>query len=432
MGLRDWLTGRDIMETRAQPEPSEQRSLANAQDWLVEALAGSAPASGQRVTAQKALGLSPVWAAVSIIAEQVGQLPLKVYRDLDETRVEARDHRAWRMLHAKPNDETPADRFWSAVTAQLLLWGNAFIEKGRAPVSGVVDSLHLLNPNHMSVRWDAGSKTKSFVYRNSSELEPSRRERIYTSDDLLHIFGLSLDGLIGESVISRCRNALGTALARDEFEGGFYNRGAVLSGIIEHPGKLGPQAAKNLKTSFSTIYSGSDKAHQTGILEEGATFKPATSPLRDLEFVSSQQLTRTDIAVMFKLPANSLGGSSGDSLTYATVEQNQVHFAIHAIAPWTNVIAKALSNDSGILPQSVHHVEFTLEAMLRSDSAGRATFYKTMHDIVDDDGRRAITVPEIRKRENLPALAAPPTPPDPTTNGSGTVPENALSLNGAG
>src|SRR5215210_4899042 len=106
--------------------------MANPAGWLTDGLGASLSASGQRVTADKALGLAPVWAAVSIISEQVGQIPLKVYRRMDDgQRVEARSHRSWRLLHDKPNSVAPADRFWSAVTAQLLLYGNAFIEKRR-------------------------------------------------------------------------------------------------------------------------------------------------------------------------------------------------------------------------------------------------------------------------------------------------------------
>src|SRR6059058_2299945 len=95
---------------------AEQRSalsgLTNPQEWLAGALGASPTTTGQRVTVKNALGVSAVWAAVSMIAEQVGQLPLNVYKLVDDDRVEARTHRAWRLLHDQPNEHTPADRFW--------------------------------------------------------------------------------------------------------------------------------------------------------------------------------------------------------------------------------------------------------------------------------------------------------------------------------
>lgn len=375
-------------ETRAQTS-----GMATPASWFTEALGTGPTPSGQRVTVQSAMGLAPVWAAISMIAEQVGQLPLKVYREVDGERVEARNHRAWALLHDKPNDHTPADRFWSTVTTQLLLYGNAFILKHRDPTSNLVDELTLLNPAHMLVYWDGDQRIKQFNYQPLNG-----QMQTYTPDEVLHIFGLSLDGVIGESVISRCKGPLGAAMARDEFEGGFYKRGATLSGVLKYSGRLSPEAAERLKKSFSSLYGGSGNAGGTPVLEDGVDFASVGSPMRDLEFVAAQQMSRTDIAVMFKLPPNYLGGSSGDSLTYATVESNQLQFALHAISPWTNVIASALTADPSIFPQNVYQAEFVIDGMLRADAGARAAYYKTMADI------RAITPNEIRRLENLPPL----------------------------
>jgi HK97 family phage portal protein len=393
------------VETRSAP-PS---GLALPQQWLADALGSSPSPAGKRVSVKSSIGLAPVWAAVSMISEQVGQLPLKVYRryedaEGDSERVEARQHRMWPVLHDKPNNHTPADRFWSAVAAQLLLYGNSFIEKRRSD-GLTVDELFLLDPQRMTVGYDPDAGTKQFIF------EPWNRPRQILSDyEVLHVFGMSLDGLIGLSVVQNCRAALGAALARDEFEGMFYAQGANLSGVLKHPNKLSREAADNLKDSFQALYGGSGKAHGTPVLEEGMEFVQVGSPLKDLEFVASQNLTQTIVATLFKLPPNYLGGSSGDSLTYSTVESNQTHFALHAIQPLTSTIAKALSTDPGILPQNVFECEFVLEAMMRGDANARADFYTKMKAL------GALTADEIRARENLPALTdaqkqdtAPPT-----------------------
>jgi HK97 family phage portal protein len=378
---------------------NEQRDvtsgLANPAGFLTEGFAGTNTApSGQKVTVDKALTLGPVWAAVSMISEQVGQLPLKVYKKDDSgQRIEATSHRSWSLLHDKPNPDTPADRFWATVTLQLLMWGNSFIEKVRDPVSGVVDSLYLLDPNHVTVEYDPNTRMKRFKYQPIN----GQPMQLFSTDDVLHIFGPSTNGIVGMSVI-QCKASLGAALARDEFEGSFYLRGANLSGALKTPNKLGVDAATNLKDSFAALFGGSAKAHGVPVFEEGLEWVQIGSPMKDLEFVASQQLSRTDIAVMFKLPPNYLGGSSGDSLVYSTVEMNQEHFALHAIAPWTNTIAKALSNDPSLLPQNVFYAEFTLEAMLRANAKDRGDFYQTLSSV------KAITADEIRQRENLPAL----------------------------
>jgi HK97 family phage portal protein len=385
----------DRLVAGAEHRSAATSGLARPANWLFNAFGGTRSASGQHVTVATAMGVAPVWSAVSIIAGQVGQLPFKVFRDLGSGNVvEQSDHRAYRMLHTQPNPITPADRFWSTVTAHLLLWGNAYIEKVRSPDSGLVEELWLIEPSTVVVKWDAANRTKYFEETRAYGGDM----RTLTADEVLHVTGLSLNGLIGESVISRCRNMLGTAMAREQFEGGFYERGAVVRGVIQHPGQLKTEGLKNLRESFSAIYGGAANAHQTAVLEEGATYQTLSMPMSDLEFVAAQQLSRTDIAIMFKLPPAYLGGSSGDPLTYATVEGYQIQFAQHTIAPLVNTIAKAVGSDLGIFPFQSWYPEFVLEALMRGDHASRASFYAAMHNI------EAITVNEIRARENMPPV----------------------------
>jgi HK97 family phage portal protein len=240
---------------------------------------------------------------------------------------------------------------------------------------------------------------KTFVHR-PAEFASSPREM--DDDEILHIYGPSVDGITGMSVIEACKTSLGTALARDEFEGGFYARGAVLSQAIELEGRLkSDDALRRLKESVQAIFGGSGKAHQIGVFEDGATLKQVGSPLKDLEFVASQNMTRTDVAVMFHLPPNKLGGSSGgDTLTYATVEMNQTAIAVDAIAPLVKTISDALSQDPSLMPQNIHWAEFVLDGMLRADADARATYYEKLSAV------KAILPDEIRKRENLPPLTA--------------------------
>jgi hypothetical protein len=118
-------------------------------------------------------------------------------------------------------------------------------------------------------------------------------------------------------------------------------------------------------------------------------------------------------------------------LTYATVESNGIHLAMHAIAPVANTIAKALSQDPGILPQNVFEAEFELKALMRADANSRATFYKTMKEL------GAMTADEIRREENLPALSDaqkqelnPPSPtPTPDSRPADSIAGSAVELN---
>jgi HK97 family phage portal protein len=364
--------------------------LANPAGWLLDTFATSTSYSGERVTRRNAMGLAAVFSAVEKISEAVGSLPLKVYRVVDDDdRVEARAHRSYRMLHDKPNSQTTAHAFWSTVTAQLLLDGNSLLWKERDPFTGEVESLYLLDGSQWTIEWDG--QRKMFKQDNNG--------RRFSDEQILHIMGFSLDGLIGCSRITYCREALGTALGRSRFEGEFYAQGAHFEGVIEYPGRLGDQGVKNLSNAMQGRHHQPGKRHGTPVLEEGATYKPTSMSLADMQFVEGAQLSRSDIATMFNLPAAYLNASSGDSLTYATTESNQIQFAQQAVAPLTNRIAKALSSDPGILPQNVMYAEFVLEGLLRADMKTRAEYWASMKTTLGLD-------PEfIASRENIPQSA---------------------------
>ncbi len=391
----------------------EQRStLANPDAYLLDAFGVVRSSSGERVNERTALGLAGVYSAVEKISEAVGTLPLKVYRTQDDDqRVEARSHRMWRILHDAPNEYTNAHTFWSTVTAILLLRGNAFLLKEFDPDTEELESLWIMDSNTVNVEWD-GRRKRFVVYYPE--------KRVYTPEEVVHIMGFSLDGWLGCSRISYCKNTLGNALARSRYEGKFYAQGARIPGVIQYPGALGPDGLANLANSFAGTHGGVDNMHKWPVLEEGATVQTIGMSLEDMQFVENSQLSLTEIAVLFNLPPAYLGGSTGDSLTYATTESNQIQFAQMAITPLVNRISQALTNDASILPRNRMYCEFVIEGLLRADMRTRVEYWKALKDM------GVVDAAYIAARENLPE---PPPEPKPVpvaapavTNGNGLTP----------
>lgn len=388
MGIRRWLTGPSLDEI-LEPEYRAVSGLANPSGWLVDALSVATASSGEKVTRDKALGLAAVFSAVEKISEAVGSLPFKVYRMVDSDTVEARGHRSWRMLHDKPNADTDARTYWSTVAAQLLLEGDSLSWKERDPFTGEVEELYLLDAKQFTIEWDGGRKW----FRH----DPSRKR--YSSDDILHIMGFSLNGISGCSRIAFCRETLGTAIGRARFEGEFYAQGGHFPGVIEYPGRLGEKGTENLGRAMQAKHGGPGNRHKTPVLEEGAVFKSVGMSLADMQFVENAQMSKADIATLFNLPASYLNASSGDSLTYATTESNQIQFGQMAVAPIAGRIASAVTNDPGILPQNVMYAEHTLEALYRADMKTRAEYWASMKATLNLDPAY------IARRENIPQSA---------------------------
>lgn len=387
----------------------EKRSgLENPDSELFDSLIGAPTISGERVDVSGSLQIADVFSAVTIVTETIATLPLKVFRKVNENVVEVPDHRAAGMLGQAPNPVTPAHRFWATAAGHLLLWGNIFIEKLRDE-QGLVSELWLMHPAGVTVEYNPTLRQKRFLIDDGIS-NPTR----LPEERVLHIYGFSTDGLVGLSPIQQARQQMGIVKARERFEAEVYANQPFTSGVIEHPGKI-TDGGSALRKSWQAVYAGGNRRsgenrgerHNIGVLEEGAHFNQLSAPLEDMQFVESQQMGKRSIAALFKIPPAYLGGSIGDSLTYQTVESNQIQLARMAISPVTVNMQKFLHFDRGIFPFSSWYPEFVLEALLRGDSKARGEFYKLLSDV------KAIVPNEIRGLENMSPLPGGDSIPEP-------------------
>lgn len=352
----------------------EERNLSAPPAWLIEALNPAGRVIGETVTPDKALGLVPVYSAVSAIAGAVGSLPLIVYDGDDR----AEDSASWRLLHDTPNLEMAADEVWEIVQSHLLLWGNAFLFK--EPGRGGVSELWPISPKRCSVGRVDGDRV-IFV-----DGKP------YTDRDILHIRGLSENGLVGYSPVQVAKQALANALGQEKFIAEFLADGGRPAIILRHPQELSTDAAKRLKAGWQQVSNGG-----TAVLEEGVGIEKLTMPLNDAQFIEQQQFSDLRVAQMFNLPPGKLGAKSGDSLTYSTTEAQGQEFVTYTLRRWLTRIENSLKRDVDLLPRSLY-AEFLVEGLLRADTKSRYEAYR----VAIDSG--FMTVDEVRARENLPSL----------------------------
>jgi hypothetical protein len=104
-------------------------------------------------------------------------------------------------------------------------------------------------------------------------------------------------------------------------------------------------------------------------------------------------MNATQIAAVYGLPPDRVGGKRGDSLTYSTVQQGALQI-IEALRPWLVRLETAFFS---IMPQN-RVVRFNSDALLKTDLAERANIYRTWRDI----GFQSID--EMRETEDLPPL----------------------------
>ena len=123
-------------------------------------------------------------------------------------------------------------------------------------------------PNKMTVSRDDKGQLY-YTYQKSQEELP--KDNAYTvtlyPEDVLHIPGLGFDGLVGYSPIAMAKNAIGLAIATEEYGSKFFANGAQPSGVLEHPGTI--KDPSRIRESWQNTFGGSGNANKVAVLEEG-------------------------------------------------------------------------------------------------------------------------------------------------------------------
>jgi HK97 family phage portal protein len=297
-----------------------------------------------------------VYACVRLICDSISTLPVGPYRRFQGERLPVFPRPMW--LDFPELDVTRVDHF-QQVLVSLLVDGNAFVRIVRDD-EGIV-GLIVLNPYHVTIHRDGLGR---IYYRVHDET--------LTPDQMLHIVDLRKPGqLRGESRIDLLKEQLGLAAALEEFAARFFGNGSTTQGIIEFPGALTKEQAKNLVDGFEQSHKGLRRAHRPGVLSSGAKFvKTGVNP-NEAQMLESRQMSVEEIARIFRCPPSMLGVTTPGAMSYASVEANQIHFVTHTLRPY---IVKLEDAYSKLLPEG-QFIKFSVDGLLRGDSQTRSNIY---------------------------------------------------------
>ena len=348
-----------LFQTRASPKNSYWGSAIN--------FFFGTSSSGKAVNEKTALQTTAVYACVRILAETIASLPLHTYRYSPSGKEKAETHPLYYLLHSEPNPEMTSFVFRETLMGHLLLWGNAYaqiIRNGR----GTILSLYPLLPNKMLVnRTDQG-----ILYY---QYEKDGQTYFLANRDVLHIPGLGFDGLIGYSPIAMAKNAIGMAIATEEYGATFFANGANPGGVLEHPGVVKDPA--RVRDSWNAVYQGSSNAHRVAVLEEGMKFQSIGIPPEQAQFLETRKFQIEEICRIFRVPPHLV--ASLDRATFSNIEHQSISFIDNTIIPWVSRIEQSMQRALfSETEKRTFFVKFNLNGRLRGDAAARAAFYQTM------------------------------------------------------
>ena len=332
--------------------------------------------SGKTVNERTAMQTTAVYACVRILAEAIAGLPLHIYRyRLDGGKERISQHPLYYLLHSEPNPEMTSFVFRETLMSHLLLWGNAYAQVIRDGLGRVL-GLYPLLPNKMDVNRSASGELVYTYYRDVDEsgLKPKGGYITLRRDEVLHIPGLGFDGLVGYSPIAMAKNAIGMAMATEEYGASFFANGANPGGVLEHPGVV--KDPKRVRESWNTVYQGSANAHRIAVLEEGMKFHQIGIPPEEAQFLQTRKFQINEIARIFRVPPHMVGDLEKSS--FSNIEQQSLEFVKYTLDPWVVRWEQALQQ-SLLLPSEKprYFVKFNVDGLLRGDYQSRMSGYAT-------------------------------------------------------
>jgi len=375
-------------------------SLAINDDFWFNVIGASASA-GVSVSRESAMRQWAVYACVTEIAQMLAQLPLKLKRPAPAGGTEdATDHPLYDLCKNSPNPQMTSFNWREAQQANLLTAGNNFnfIERSRLGVR----ALWPIMPSATTPRFASRSEISNFRLNKTDrivyDVETVGGKKTYPAKDILHISGFGYDGLKGESVITNfAKEAIGNAIAIDQFQGAAMKNGFRPSGVLEHPDTLGDNKEAFME-GLRRRYGSTQNTGVPMVLENGMKFSKQDISFVDRQFVEQANMTFTAICGIFKVPPHRIEIFKTNT-NYNNTEQGNKAFLDGTMQQWVVRWEQAMNWKllSAEERRAGYFFKFNFDALLRPDA-------KTRSEMSWREWQQGTPLNEIRMRDDMPPI----------------------------
>lgn len=341
--------------------------------------------TGQSVTLDSAMTLSVVFACVKLTAETVATLPCIVYRRKPKGRAVAADHWLYDLLHDSPNSDQIAVEFWEELVANLMLRGRAFVYCPRDVNDAVIEMRVLIYENMGTPRRQSNG-TIIYPYNH-----PTRGLVEYTDREVWVPKGFG-----GLSVIQYGARSMGGAIAAEKAGAKLFNNDLRPVAVITRDEILTKPQRAQVKEAISDGMMSAIEGGPLRLIEGGMKYQQLSLTAEDAQLLETMQFKVEDLCRWFGMNPSMIGHGTAVSNWGTGREQINLGFLQYVLRAYTKRLEQGISKfllRSG--ERSRIYAEFSVEGLLRADSAGRAAFYSTMVQ------NGIMTRNEVRDLENL-------------------------------
>jgi HK97 family phage portal protein len=376
---------------RGVPNPQEARDFGGYASGPSFGMGATLPApvlSGVAVTPETALTFTAYFAALNARSGDLAALPRYVKREkADGSKVRVRNDPRYNLVYCEPNVKTTAKRFFHALYAHKLGYGNGYAEIKR--LKGMPVELLLHSPRDNDT-WPEISKKSGMLWY---QVDGGRRQ--IRGEDMIHLADLGWNGLKGFSVVTLHRQAIGYGLATEQFGAAFYGNAMTPRGVLKFKKSLSPEALRNLRESYSFIHQDTTNAHRLLLLEEDAEYVPMSVTPRDAEYLATRQFEAVEMCRILQVPPPRIMDYTGVTGVYKAFQDLIDSYIMFTLGPDAEGVEQEFNRKLFTARERAHglHVCHDFKALMKGNHAVRMAYLKGRFET------GSITPDEIRLSE---------------------------------
>jgi len=372
---------------------------ANEQEVAKFLASGSGSAAGKSVTESSSLSIAAAWSCMRVLSETIGSVPWHLYeRKSDGSVAKVTEHNLASLL-VSPNADMTAAEYREAKVLNLCQRGNTYskIERRGTGARAQIVALNPIPSSMVEPMRKNGTNTRLPIEEGEPfyRISDRGRKEDFERDKVWHVKGFGGDGFVGLSPLAAAREAMGVALATEEFGARFFSQGGTPSGIVTVPGWLDPKQREQARSMLGQMLTGLGNAHRFALFEGGMKPEPwSAMPLEDMQFLALRQFSVAEICRFYRVPPHMVADLS--RATFSNIEQQSQEFVMYTLLPYFTRFEASISKWL-LLPEERNRffVRFNFEGLLRADSTARASFYNSALQ------NGWMNRNEVREKENL-------------------------------
>jgi|GEM_PF-279092 len=350
---------------KAQPNNTPKMQVSGGFDWLGQIWGSSGT---KRVRSENADTFSDIYDCINVLSDDIAKLPIKVFKKKDGIiyRVSKNEHALAKLLAGRPNRYMNAFVYKKLLMIDVLTDGNHYTLM-RFDEKGNIVELFPLTAATTRPILDQGGK---LYYQSTVDNEV----RYFEPWEIIHIKGLSRDGITGKSPIRVIAERVEANEAANAYNTKMLEKGATPNGILKVEGSLGKEAKTKVKEEWKRV-NGSDAI---AVIDSGLQYQQLGISQKDMEFIETQRFNRQKIASIYKMPLHKINDLS--RATFSNIEHQSLEYVKNTMQPHIAQIEIEFDTQAFTEFETKdgweYYIKFNVDSELRGDSETRARVQK--------------------------------------------------------